>query len=272
METTALEVTTLEASGVSEAMAVLEVTYGAASVRGNRAPMAADPAAWLIARRNGAAAGVVTANVYGRAAYVAMLAVDPLHRRAGVATRLMETLLARLRAGGTQSVLLDATAQAESLYARLGFVEIDRTLIFARNAPAPHGDSAPGVDAATLRRVRALDARFYGCDRDAALRRFATGPYAFAVTGADGYALAHGPVLGPFAAERTAVAERILARVLARRPHLERAFAPAANRDAPALYAAHGFDCARTLAHMAYGAPSPFRRERIFSQASLGHG
>jgi hypothetical protein len=59
---------------------------------------------------------------------------------------------------------------------------------------------------------------------------------------------------------------------LALRPHVERAWVPLANPAGATLFEAHGFACARTLAHMARGAPSPFRRDRIFSQASLGHG
>jgi len=272
MELLPLEVRPLEPREIDEAVEVLGLTYGPAATRGTRAAMAAAPHTWFIARREGAAAGVVTANVYGRVAYVAMLAVVPRHRRNGVATRLMETLLTRLEKNGSATILLDATAEAESLYRRLHFVEIDRTRVFARAAPPPVGQASPDVPRGAFARALELDAAVYGCDRSAALREFATAPYALALTEGDGYAMVRGPVLGPFAATHDATAERLLARVLALRPHVERAWVPLANPAAATLFEAHGFACARTLAHMARGAPSPFRRDRIFSQASLGHG
>jgi ribosomal-protein-alanine N-acetyltransferase len=272
METLSLEVRTLEPTEVDDAMHVLALAYGASATQGSRAGMQATPQAWLIARRNGDAAGVVTSNIYGRAAYVAMLAVSPTHRRNGVATKLMQTLLGRLEARGVSSVLLDATAEAEALYRSLGFVEIDRTRVYARAAPLPAGDSRPDVASGALARALRLDALVSGCDRSNALRGFALAPYALVLAEDDGYALARGPVLGPFGAADPATAQRLLTRVLRKRPHVDRAFLPLSNPHAAGLFEAHGFHCARTLAHMAFGEPSPFRRDRIYSQASLGHG
>jgi len=267
-----IDVRRLESDDVEEALHVLTVVYGAAATRGSRGAMQAAPHAWLIARRNGAAAGVVTSNGYGVVAYVAMLAVDPAHRGRGIATLLMEALLAQLDARGAATVLLDATAEAESLYRRIGFAEIDRTRVFARSAPPPRSAAAGASGFEHLARALELDAQTYGCDRSAALRAFASSPYALVLSEEEGYAMTRGPTLGPVAAEHTSTAERLIRTALARRPHIDRAFPPLANPHAAALLEAHGFNCARTLAHMARGAPSPFRRERIFSQASLGHG
>ena len=208
METLSLEVRTLEPTEVDDAMHVLALAYGASATQGSRAGMQATPQAWLIARRNGDAAGVVTSNIYGRAAYVAMLAVSPTHRRNGVATKLMQTLLGRLEARGVSSVLLDATAEAEALYRSLGFVEIDRTRVYARAAPLPAGDSRPDVASGALARALRLDALVSGCDRSNALRGFALAPYALVLAEDDGYALARGPVLGPFGAADPATAQR----------------------------------------------------------------
>jgi ribosomal-protein-alanine N-acetyltransferase len=274
MESTSLEVRGLTESEVDEAMAILALAYGAAATQSARATMRAAPGAWLIARHGGAAAGVVTSNAYGQVAYVAMLAVDPAHRRRGVATQLMNALLARLERAGATTVLLDATAQAEPLYRNLGFVEVDRTRVFTRPAPAPEPAAGPPCDVASdaFEQALRLDALAYGCDRSAALRDFANAPHAFLATEADGYALARGPILGPAFAERAGTAGRLFNHVLAQRPHIDRAFAPLANPAAEPLLEEHGFGCTRTLAHMVRGAPSPFRRDRIYSQASLGHG
>ena len=268
-----VDVRRLDAGEVDEALGILDLVFGPPSASpGARAAMEAAPGAWMIARRAGKAVGVVTSNDYGSAAFVAMLAVDPAHRRFGVGTRLVEALLARLEGDGVRTALLNAAAGAESLYRRLGFVETDRTCVFAREAQPPGDDALPEVPGGALSRALRLDALTCGCDRSAVLRDFAGRPHALVLADEDAYALARGPVLGPFAAGSPAAASRLLDRVLAKRPHLDRAFPPQANPHAAAVLEAHGFTCARTLAYMVRGKPSPFRRERIYSQASLGHG
>jgi ribosomal protein S18 acetylase RimI-like enzyme len=231
------------------------------------------PYDWLVVEVDGVLGGVVSARRYGKVAYVGMMAVHSSMRRRGAGGALMDALIARLEADGIATMLLDATDEGAPLYERFGFVDLDRTHVYELPDPSrPEPDDAPDVEAADLARAIELDARFYGCDRSELLAFLATEHYGFAATEPDGYALARGPVIGPFAAESDASARKLLERVRARRPAVSRGFVPESNPSAAELFESVGFDCVRCLRHMGRGAPSPFRRSRIFSQASLGHG
>jgi len=228
---------------------------------------------WLVVEVDGVLAGVVSARRYGSVAYIGMMAVHARARRRGAGSGLLAALVSRLESRGVATMLLDATDEGAPLYERFGFADVDRTHIYELPNPiSPQPNDAPDVDPAELARAIVLDADFYGCDRSELLAHLATEHYGFAATEADGYALARGPVIGPFAAHSDASARRLLERVRARRPAISRAFAPASNPSAAALFESHGFERTRSLRHMGRGTPSPFRRSRIFSQASLGHG
>ncbi|MEU9379592.1 N-acetyltransferase [Streptomyces sp. NPDC048279] len=59
---------------------------------------------------------------HGRSGYVFSVATDPDARRRGYARACMADLLAWFRERGAGQVMLTASAEAESLYASLGFV------------------------------------------------------------------------------------------------------------------------------------------------------
>ncbi|MGC0332230.1 GNAT superfamily N-acetyltransferase [Streptomyces sp. SAI-170] len=61
-------------------------------------------------------------NPHGRVGYVFSVATDPDARRRGYARACMEELLAWFRERGAVQVDLNASAEAEPLYASLGFV------------------------------------------------------------------------------------------------------------------------------------------------------
>lgn len=61
-------------------------------------------------------------NPGGRAGYVFSVATDPEARRRGYARACMEELMAWFREQGAGQVMLTASAEAEPLYASLGFV------------------------------------------------------------------------------------------------------------------------------------------------------
>ncbi|MFJ5528776.1 GNAT family N-acetyltransferase [Streptomyces sp. NPDC093261] len=61
-------------------------------------------------------------NPHGRVGHVFSVATDPDTRRRGYARACMETLLDWFREQGVRQVDLNASAQAEPLYAALGFV------------------------------------------------------------------------------------------------------------------------------------------------------
>jgi N-acetylglutamate synthase-like GNAT family acetyltransferase len=253
---------------------VLIDAYGRHVITSLAARIAAAPREYLVAEIDGSLQGVVAAKHYGRVAYIGMMAVHTVAQRRGLGARLIATLIERLEQSGVATMLLDATEAGVALYERYGFSDLDRTDVYEdEGAPPPEpADARPDVDPAEFRRALALDVRFYGCDRSATLALLAQDAYAFVAGEKDGYVLVRGPVVGPLVAESDASAQRLLARALARRPAASRAFAPRLNPAAGVLFAANGFTLTGSLRHMGRGAPSPPRRARIFSQASLGHG
>ncbi|MFG2548410.1 GNAT family N-acetyltransferase [Streptomyces sp. NPDC048581] len=69
-------------------------------------------------------------NPHGLAGYVFSVATDPEARRRGYARACMDELLAWFRERGAGQVMLTASAEAEPLYASLGFVhKPDPTMI-----------------------------------------------------------------------------------------------------------------------------------------------
>ncbi len=118
-----------------------------------------DATAFLLATVNGSLAGYVVADTYsgfaGTRGHVKDLAVGPEHRRRGVATRLLEAALSRLRASGARRVSLEVrrdNAPARALYETFEFTEEriedgyyeDGTdaVVMARSL----SDPSPGID------------------------------------------------------------------------------------------------------------------------------
>jgi hypothetical protein len=110
--------------------------------------------------------------VYGRRlAWVAMILVDPEARRQGIATRLMQDVLARL--GPVAVVGLEATPQGEPVYAGLGFTDRGGFARMERPAEAVRAEREPAVPrpltAADLVALAARDRAVFGADRSAVL-------------------------------------------------------------------------------------------------------
>lgn len=93
--------------------------------------------------------GYAAASIVADIAELQRIAVDPAHRRAGVAGALVDAVVARARAGRADRLLLEVredNAGALAFYATAGFVEIDRR-------PRYYRDGATAV--VMLRRLRA---------------------------------------------------------------------------------------------------------------------
>jgi predicted N-acetyltransferase YhbS len=230
------------------------------------------PVDWLAAEVDGAPAGVVSARRYGGLAYIGMMAVDPERQRRGIGRALMQAIVARLQRAGISTFLLDATDQGAPLYEKFGFRTYDWTHYYERPAELRSGlRIPPAVSTHDLREAIALDREFYGCDRSEMLALLAREPGAMLTVAVDGYLMARETSIGPFVAESDETARDLFEAALARRRDLIRGWAPGLNPAARRLFEDAGFPLVRSVRHMARGV-SPFRRERIFSQASHGHG
>ena len=165
---------------------------------------------------------------YGAFAWVCMVLVSPDWRRRGIATDLMNRVLADLERAGTVAGL-DATPDGREVYKHLGFEDIYRIErywageVAPAEAPPAEAEIAP-AGAADIAAIAACDSRAFGADRAAllaALRDRLPGRAFVAREGGAvaGYALARdgrqATQIGPLVAGRADTAIALAARALA---------------------------------------------------------
>lgn len=185
-----------------------------------------------VAVRDATIVGSGGAVVYGRQlAWVAMILVDPEARRQGIATRLMQDVLAQLKAVAV--VGLEATPQGATVYGGFGFT--DRGGIARMERPADSEPVRADRALAALRRLApsdlaalaARDHAVFGADRSAVLAwaREQAPEYAWRIGTQEepsGYVLGrHGhrtEHLGPLVAEGQETAASLVNAVLAAAP------------------------------------------------------
>ena len=184
-------------------------------------------AAALLAVRDGLPVGTAAFLRYGpRFSWLAMMLVDPRHRRAGIGGQLMEAALAAL--AGETCVRLDATPAGEPLYRRFQFVEEYhlvrlRGTFRAENLPPADAGVRP-MTRRDLDSVLALDREVFGGNRAALLESiYVRAPQYAWLAGGDGaprgfafgrpgYLYEH---LGPVVARDIETAKRLVAGCLA---------------------------------------------------------
>lgn len=102
---------------------------------------------WLVAEENGTVTGYIGSQSVCGESDMMNVAVDPAHRRKGIAEGLILTLCNRLQAEGNQWLTLEVRASndpAICLYDKLGFTQVGRRPNYYRN---------PKEDALILRKV-----------------------------------------------------------------------------------------------------------------------
>ena len=113
----ALEAANLGVDAWSEALVADGIAGGLPTVR------------YLVAERDGAVVGHAVASVVGDIAELQRIAVAPAHRRHGLASALLDAVVAAARAEGADRLLLEVredNAGALAFYAAHDFVEVDR--------------------------------------------------------------------------------------------------------------------------------------------------
>lgn len=91
---------------------------------------------WTVAEVDGAVVGYAVTSVAGDIAELQRIAVDPGHRRGGLARALLDDVRRLGRAGGADRLLLEVREDNEpaiAFYADRGFVEIDRRRRYYRD-------------------------------------------------------------------------------------------------------------------------------------------
>jgi hypothetical protein len=134
--------------------------------------LSAGPEGCFVAESEGMVVGTVTSvNYQNLLSWIAMVLVDPDHRRRGIGTSLLNAALESL--SECQSVKLDATAAGRKLYESLGFVEECGVTRMVAEEPGAAGAFPPEVrplGEGDLGAAAGLDCRALGADRGAVLR------------------------------------------------------------------------------------------------------
>jgi len=120
--------------------------------------------------------GSAMALPYGRFSWICMVLVDPDYRRQGLATTLMDAVVARQEAAGRVPGL-DATPDGREVYRRIGFEDdyrsgryrAEQVDLDAVGPPDPTGVAIRPLGEGDLPAVCAMDGRVFGGDRNALL-------------------------------------------------------------------------------------------------------
>lgn len=280
----AVELRALSALDLEAADRVLVAAYGGASREQRlQSYLTLQPNSWLLARYDGAPAGVAGITHYGPTAYVGLVGVEPAYQRRGIAMAMMRNLLAWAAERGNPIVLLDASAAGAPLYEQLGFVDDEKTVMFRQDDCArrpPLSERVSVLQASDIPALAEFDAPIFGADRAAVFELFrAEAPErAFVARDADGqicgYLFAQHSALGPWAARSAADAEALLGTALrlsyAAGPFVQ---TPSTNSDVSMLLLQYGFSPTRSLRHMRLGGAGPVgQRAQLYGLASFAIG
>lgn len=121
----------------------------------------------LVARWQDEIAGVIVTSIVVDEGMIIMLAVDHLHRRRGIASRLMHRTLERLAARGATRLFLEVSTGNEaacSLYNRLGFIVVGHRPHYYNMPEGPQDALVMRLpeDAASWRQIRSQSAENAG--------------------------------------------------------------------------------------------------------------
>ncbi|MGF6230030.1 GNAT superfamily N-acetyltransferase [Inquilinus ginsengisoli] len=152
---------------------------------------------------------------YGRVAYLGVVGTDPAVQGRGFGRRIVEAALAPVPAD--RVVLLDASPFGAPLYERLGFVDVDASVVLEATGPveAPPVSGLAPMAEADLPDVAAYDAAVFGADRTTGLRElfreYPDGVVCRRDGRVAGYGLRHPDRVGPVLAEDQETAAAIVA-------------------------------------------------------------
>lgn len=125
-----------------------------------------EPEGCFAAEVDGKVVATTTTTTYGRTlAWIGMVLVDPDFRRSGIATRLMKRALEYV-SGRVDTVKLDATAEGQPVYERLGFNVESRIERWVNDSSLTEREGEPSTMTDAVRReVFELDRKAFGADR-----------------------------------------------------------------------------------------------------------
>jgi ribosomal protein S18 acetylase RimI-like enzyme len=233
-----------------------------------------DPLSCFAIEADDRIAATTTLLCYGnRLAWIGMVLTRPEYRRRGFAKQLMETALQRAANLKIESIKLDATAQGQPLYEKLGFKTEQIVERWFRAGAEPN----PGIEPLTPSSQYSLDVDLaaFGANRSTLLQdlatrnlpRSATEAYCFSRPGT------RAQYLGPCVAKTQKNARLVIEHTL--RDSLESEWfwdVLIANKSAIQLAAEFGFAPQRRLERMVLGNTVPRKDEMVYAIAGFELG
>ena len=225
MREPAINIRLLFESDITAAMQLKEATGWNQTEEDWRRLLDLEPNGCFAAVKGGRLVGTTTTTTYGNElAWIGMVLVDPKERRQGIATRLLNVALDYLN-GKAVTVKLDATAQGQPVYQRLGF-EVESVLERWSGTSNARKSETPNIDA--LDELLVLDRVAFATDRSNLITKLIEDACVPPVLlrAADGtlsgYALArrgtNANYVGPVVAKSSKDIERLLDEVLSTLP------------------------------------------------------
>lgn len=133
--------------------------------------LALSPEGSFAAEKDGEVIGTACTFVFGSVGWIAMILVDPEHRRHRLGSSLFQTSLDFLRTKHLTAIKLDATPAGKEVYLRFGFQE--EYSLERRRGISIGGKSQSVIfmNEADLAGVFEMDLKIYGADRSGLLER-----------------------------------------------------------------------------------------------------
>jgi GNAT superfamily N-acetyltransferase len=229
----------------------------------------ASPEGCFVAEWEGKVCGTATSISFeNKFAWIGMVLVDPEYRSRGIGTKLLEKTIEHLDQRKMTTMKLDATPQGKPLYEKLGFVTeygIERWTLkrSPRTGTATADPNRAELSTAQLKSILGKDREVFGADRSSLLLSLREEAPEFGMDVWDegklqGYTFGRrgsfADQLGPWMAENSSAAHRLLDEFLARSSR-ETLIVDCltANAVAVELLRTLGFSYARTLTRMYRG-------------------
>lgn len=127
--------------------------------------LAYDPNGCFIMEEDGLRLGLCMATNYGRFGFIGNLLVIKEMRGRGIGHQLLACAVEYLHRCGTTNVLLDGVPAALSLYERMGFTRICRSMRFSGEIKGWRSQEVRAIRAEDLETIHQMDQEIFGADR-----------------------------------------------------------------------------------------------------------
>lgn len=266
-----IEVRLLRESDIPAALRLKELAQWNQTESDWRRLLRLEPSGCFCATVDDEVVGTTTTTTYGHElAWIGMVLVDPVQRRFGIGTKLMDVAMEYLSKTGVATIKLDATPAGRPLYEKLGFKEesiIERWVGVAGTGGPVGLILETGTETATRRDALALDRDAFCADRSKLFEMLIDDCHVtpLVARGVDGwltgYGLARpgtaavyvGPLLATNVEAATTVLDGLVGQLPGERVYIDLNTGFESGRE---VLAARGFVKQRDLIRMSYGKES----------------